>query len=268
MIEPKLLIMKKGAPAGCIGAIDKDLTPGSKCGPAIRNVFLVECCIGGYGSITINDKLFPITPRSAYFLLPGDTVTHRADEVEPREGFYVSFWGMEYASILKRAGISADHPFAPPEAFDEILEHTKAIYEMQGDADLGAEMRRQSHLYAVFGALLRSSDTTDTNARVARAIGYMETNYPNPISVELLADEVGLERSYLSTLFKEHTGTSPHAYLTSIRVKMAAQLMQDDRYSMSEIAEAVGLQAQNFARIFRRELGVTPLEYKRAQNKK
>ena len=131
-----------------------------------------------------------------------------------------------------------------------------------------SELRRQSHLYAIFGALLRTSDTTDTNARVARAIGYMETNYPNPISVELLADEVGLERTYLSALFKEHTGISPHAYLTSVRVKMATELMRDERYSMSEIAEAVGLAPQNFARIFRRELGVTPLEYKRAQEKK
>jgi len=255
--------MKKGAPAGCIGAIDKDLTPGAKCGPVIRNVFLVECCTSGYGSITINDREYPIAPRSAYFLLPGDTVTHRADLKQPREGYYVAFWGVEYASILKRAGISADNPFAPPEAFDEILLRCKAIFEMQSDADLGAELRRQSHLYAIFGALLRSSDITDTNARVARAIGYMETNYPNPISVELLADEVGLERTYLSTLFKEHTGTSPHAYLTSIRVKMATELMQDDRYSISEIAEAVGLAPQNFARIFRRELGVTPLEYRR-----
>ena len=148
--------------------------------------------------------------------------------------------------------------------FDEILIHSKEIYDMQSDADLGAELRRQSHLYAIFGALLRSSDTTDTNARVARAIGYMETNYPNPISVEQLADVVGLERTYLSTLFKEHTGTTPHAYLTSVRIKMAAELIRTDRYSMSEIAEAVGLAPQNFARIFRREIGVTPLEYKRA----
>ena len=199
--------------------------------------------------------------------MPGDTITHRADEKEPREGYSVSFWGVEYASIIKRAGMSAKNPFVPPESFDEILLHSKAIYEMQGDVDLGAELRRQGHLYAIFGALLRSSDTTDTNARVAHAIGYMETHYPNPISVELLADEVGLERTYLSTLFKEHTGTSPHAYLTSVRVKMAAQLMQDDRYSMSDIAEAVGLQPQNFARIFKRELGITPLEYKKTHQK-
>jgi AraC-like DNA-binding protein len=46
---------------------------------------------------------------------------------------------------------------------------------------------------------------------------------------------------------------------------MATELMQDDRYSVSEIAEAVGLAPQNFARIFRRELGVTPLEYKRGK---
>ena len=39
--------------------------------------------------------------------------------------------------------------------------------------------------------------------------------------------------------------------------------MLDGLYSMAEIASAVGLDSQNFARIFKREVGVTPLEYKR-----
>ncbi len=243
--------------------IDKNIPPGVKYGPATRDVFLVECCLKGYGKIIINNNEYPITPRSAYFLFPGDTVTHITDTEEPREGYWCAIEGLQVASSLKKAGITSTSPFAPPEAFDEIYAHVEALYMSRDETDLGADLRRTSHLYSILGALLRTGEVTDKNAWVQKAIGYMETNYPDDISVASLASEIGLDRCYFSTLFKSQTGVTPYAYLTYLRVKKAASLIKDGGYSMSEIAEAVGLVPQNFARIFRREIGISPREYKK-----
>ena len=57
--------------------IDENLEPGVKCGPVQRDVFLIECCVSGYGGIEINGVKFPITPRSCYFLLPNKMVPSR-----------------------------------------------------------------------------------------------------------------------------------------------------------------------------------------------
>ena len=91
----------------------------------------------------------------------------------------------------------------------------------------------------------------------------METNYHNDISVTTLANEIGLERSYFSTVFKAKTGVSPYAYLTSLRIKKAVSLMKEGWLTTGEIASAVGLDPQNFARIFQREHGMSPRQYRK-----
>jgi len=243
--------------------IDKNLAPGIKYGPVQRSVFLIECCVSGYGAIEINGVEFPITPRSCYFLFPGDTVTHSADEVEPRSGFWCSMDGLQIAGALKQAGISSSSPFAPPELFDEINSRLEEMYRTREENDLGADMRRTAHIYAILGALLRTSTVTDKNSSVQKAIGYMETNYHMDLSVAALAGEIGLDRSYFSTLFKSQTGLSPHEYLTQLRVKKAAALLKDTAYSVAEISEAVGFDSGNFSRIFKQAIGMTPLEYRK-----
>ena len=89
----------------------------------------------------------------------------------------------------------------------------------------------------------------------------METNYHENITVEDIAYEIGLDRSYFSTLFKTQTGKTPHAYLTSLRIKKACTLMMQVDLSVSEAAQSVGLDPRNFARLFKKETGKTPKEY-------
>ena len=243
--------------------IDENLRPGAKCGPVQRDVFLIECCVSGYGTIEINGTVFPITPRSCYFLFPGDTVTHGADEHEPRCGYWCAMSGLQIASALKKAGISSSSPFAPPELFDDINSRLEEMYKTREENDLGADMRRTAHIYAILGALLRQGTSTDKYSSVQKAIGYIEANYHKDISVATLAAEIGLDRSYFSTLFKSQTGTSPHEYLTQLRVKKAASLLRESAYSVSEISEAVGFDSGNFSRSFKQIVGMTPLEYRK-----
>ena len=252
-------------PFVCFCGIDENLEPGIKYGPVCRDVFLIECCVTGYGSIDINGVTFPITPRSCYFLFPGDTVTHSADTVNPRCGYWCAVGGLQVATVLKQAGISSSSPFAPPELFDEINSRLEELYRTREENDLGADMRRTAHIYAILGALLRSSTATDKYSSVEKAIGYMETNYHKDISVATIACEIGLDRSYFSILFKSQTGISPHEYLSLLRVKKAAMLLKESAYSVAVISEAVGFDSGNFSRIFKQVTGMTPLEYRKTQ---
>lgn len=242
---------------------DYGLLPGAHYGPVTRDVFIIECCTRGYGAIEINNASYPVLPGCCYFLMPGDLVTHRADEKEPREGYWCSVDGLQIASALKKAGISSTSPFAAPEAAQRIQPILKKLYDTRTENDTGADMRRTACIYEILGELLRTATATDKNVWVQKAVGYMEANYPSDISVASLAAEIGLDRSYFSTLFKEHTGISPHAYLISLRIRKAAYLIKEGSYTVADVAEAVGLDAQNFSRLFKRETGISPREYKK-----
>ena len=246
-------------PVVCHSGRDENLEPGIKFGPVIRDIYIVECCTGGFGSVIINGIEFPVKKGDCYFLFPGDTVIHTASETYPREGVWCAMDGLQIGSVLHKAGITSTAPFAPADAFSDITSAVSRVVDMREENDAGADLRRTALIYTVLGSLMRyTSATSDKNIWVKNAIGIMETEYHESITVEDIAFEIGLDRSYFSTLFKARTGKTPHAYLTSLRIKKACTLMQDKGLSVSEAASSVGLDARNFARLFKKETGYTP----------
>ena len=252
----------KEEPTICHCGRDENLQPGIRFGPVIRDIYIVECCTAGFGSVIINGNEFPIKKGDCYFLFPGDTIIHTADETYPREGVWCAMDGLGIGAVLRKAGITSTSPFANPDAFCEITDAVNKIVDMREENDGGADLRRASLVYAVLGALMKhTSAISDKNIWVKRAVGIMETNYHESITVEDIASQTGLDRSYFSTLFKEQTGKTPHAYLTSLRIKKACTLMEQEDLSVSEAAQSVGLDPRNFARLFKKETGKTPKEY-------
>lgn len=242
---------------------DENIKPGQTFGPVIRDIFILECCTEGSGSVIINGKEFSVKAGDAYFLLPGDAVKHTASFDKPREGYFCAFYGSEIAMLIQQSGISSENPYVASEFFDEILDRVKAMYNMNSDNDPGAKYRLLSHLYGILGTILRNGKKTDSNIWIERSRGYIEANYSEDINASAIAMEIGLDRSYFSSLFKRETGITPYTYLTSVRVEKAATLIKNSSYSIGKIAEMVGLDPQNFSRIFKKQTGLSPKEYRR-----
>lgn len=243
---------------------DENLAPGATFGPIIRSVYIFECCTSGYGSVIINGREFSVSPGDFYILLPGDTVTHTASTTNPRRGYWCALDGLGIGEVLASCGISASDPFAPKELFSVLLSCMESLFKMRNETDTGSEFRRTAYIYTMLGELLRHVQKSDSHVPIRRAIGIMETHYNTALNVQSLADSVGLERSYFSTLFKNATGLTPHSYLTKLRVQRFCALIKSKDIPISLAAEYVGLDPQNFARVFKRETGKTPYEYKRS----
>lgn len=261
MTQPRVGMLRQEMPEVYACAYDRDLQPGVRYGPVIRDLFYFECNTGGYGAVIINGREFSVGPGDCYFIHPGDTVTYIADFVKPREGVWCAVDGMQVGRALAQAGITPEKPFAPRELFPALAAEMEGLAEMWEDTDPGAPLRRAAHICRFLGILLSNSGGQGRSDWLSRVMGYMEANYYRPITVRELAREAYLERSYFSVRFRELTGQAPHAFLTSLRVQKACSLMLHTRCSVSGAAELVGLDARNFARLFKRETGKTPREY-------
>ncbi len=248
-------------PRVCYSGEDRDLSPGAVCGPIIRDVYIIECNTSGYGSVVVNGREFQVSPGDCYILFPGDTIIHTASFEKPRCGVWCAASGEETGRILKDAGISPENPFAPPELFDELMQEIREITLMRDDTDPGAELRRCGHLYNFLGILMKNNRTAANDEWLTHAIGYMETHYAETITVTDIASAAHLHRTYFSVRFKEKTGMTPHAYLSSLRIRKACELMRKMNCQVSETAELVGLDSVNFSRIFKKETGMTPLRF-------
>ena len=253
--------MSRQEPAVLYCEREYNLLPGQRYGPITRKVYIIECCVEGYGSVIINGHEFSVSPGDCYILLPDVTVIHTADTAEPRKGYWCAVDGLNLGSIFKEAGISAQNPFAPAELFDELCFCLKKMVDDWRCDDVGKAFRETAYIYEFLGALMRGSKTTVHDDRIERALGLMEARFHEHLNVDEIAREVGLERSYFSVVFKEKTTVSPHKYLTSLRIRKACDLLEKEHCSISDAATATGLDPCNFARIFKRETGKTPIEY-------
>jgi len=98
---------------------------------------------------------------------------------------------------------------------------------------------------------------------VARAKEYIKTHFGKDISLDDVSREVNISPYYFSKLFKEETGENFIEYVTAIRMEKAKELLAGSDKSMKEIGLDVGYADPNyFSRIFKKNMGVTPTEYK------
>ena len=246
-------------------AYDRDLPPGTRYGPVVRDLYIVECCTKGAGSVIINDREIFFGAGDCYIIPPGQKVIHTADPITSREGVYCAIDGRIVAKTVSDVGITPENPFVSPECFDGMVEVVTRMIELSSDTDMGADLRRIACIYELLGIISKPKLAKNKNVWVEKAIGFMETNYHKSITVENIADSIGLERSYFSTLFKSRMGISPHAYLSELRVRKSVVLLGDGNYSVADAAEAVGLDPRNFARLFRQITGRKPNDLKNKQ---
>lgn len=94
-------------------------------------------------------------------------------------------------------------------------------------------------------------------------LDYIYEHLHEPIRMEQLAHFVGLNASYLSTLFKRETGVSISEYILSKRMEAAKNMLKFSEYSYSEIAATLAFSSQShFSRAFKKQTGYTPKAYR------
>ncbi|MDH6304430.1 signal transduction histidine kinase/ligand-binding sensor domain-containing protein/DNA-binding response OmpR family regulator [Parabacteroides sp. PF5-5] len=98
---------------------------------------------------------------------------------------------------------------------------------------------------------------------IQKAIEYTEVNIANPdFSVEELSRELGMSRVHLYKKLLSLTGKSPIEFIRIIRLKRAAQLLQESQLTVSEIAYEVGFNnPKYFRKYFKEEFGILPSQY-------
>ena len=99
---------------------------------------------------------------------------------------------------------------------------------------------------------------------IREAIDYVKENYQSDVTVEDMARQTGLNRSYFGKVFKVATGKSPQQYLIGYRMSKAMELLKLTALPVAEVGRAVGYPNQlHFSRAFKNALGVSPRDWRR-----
>lgn len=118
-------------------------------------------------------------------------------------------------------------------------------------------------------ALQRNQDTNlEVRRIVRRAVAYIHEHYMEPIVRKEIAGYVNLSPRHLDRCFSEELDITPIAYLNRFRLQQARRLLEDTELNISEVAAAVGFSDSSyFCRVFRRDMEMSPSDYRRNRTK-
>lgn len=142
----------------------------------------------------------------------------------------------------------------------------REMYESEGehDRDILVEALFLKLFHAVKPYMIVSNDLScksETNI-VAKGREYIDEHFTENFPISDAAEVCGLSESYFYRAFKRSEGITPVEYRTSLRIRLAAELLEGGNHSVEQICGMAGFSSSAYFRnVFREYTGVNPKEY-------
>ncbi len=237
-------------------------------GPAVRDHVLLHFVASGQGSFYTRGEVYPLGPGQGFAIFPDQITTYRADKLDPWRYFWVGFAGYDAEPMARQAGLSRECPVF---SFGDVARVIALAGQMRRDA---AELRQGAlaalgGLYQMMALIAERGTPPETDPAQGyceKALWFMRGNYSHRISIEDVADYVGLSRSQLFRVFQKGLGVSPKECLTQIRVKRALELIEGSQLTLDQVAASCGIgSGARLNALLRAAVGMSAGQYRRAR---
>lgn len=232
---------------------EEDCAPDFHTGPTSRQYYLLHFIFKGSGAFTVNDKEYRLSKGQIFILHPYEITKYRADPDDPWHYCWIGFETTLDIPLLKDNYLldfpKAEHIFRALKDSD-MIDREKEYYICGKIFELFSMLQQKPY------------SKSKASEYIIKAKNYIDTNYVNPITIEQLANDLNINRSYFSTAFRKHLGRSPQQYLVDVRLDKAAELIANYGYSISAAAMSSGYtDIFNFSKMFKQKFGVSPTAY-------
>jgi AraC-like DNA-binding protein len=228
----------------------------------------------GKGMLKTNTVSFPLSEETIFIVFPLSETNIIPDADNPLSLSWVGFSGYMIEHYLLRGGITPVYPISYDTSDHKIRMHFGEI-NAAAHKPANRYCTMVSNLYAIFALLLDNCYKTtypekySDNYFFIKALEYIEIYYRTNVSIENLADNIGISRKHLYLIFKHAISIPPKNYLIFFRLDKAASLLEGRNLSVEEISQMVGYATPNyFAKEFKRITGFSPTTYKEKIRKK
>ncbi|MBL8993721.1 MAG: AraC family transcriptional regulator [Spirochaetia bacterium] len=235
----------------------------------LRHHFIFHLISGGEGTLKTDTATFSLKKGDGFFVLPNERVRYQASQTRPWQYLWVGFTGVRVMEILALAGIRPENPVVRGIESKEFSQQMERIVTVVRIKKNGYEVKANGILYDLVARLIESNTEAPIlvsprqDEYVDRITRFIAVNYGQELSVTQLAAAVGLDRSYLTLLFKKKTGMSLNDYLIHFRMEKAKELLLGPGLSINEISFSVGYSdPYAFSKRFKKITGMNPNEFR------
>lgn len=244
--------------------------PGHDYGPAVRDHFLIHYILEGEGKFYVGEKVYKLRKNQGFLICPDIVTYYQADYENPWHYIWVGFNGLKAESYLRRASITADNPVFTYDCDDYIKNCLKEMIKAE-NVKKGREIKLTGLLYLFLSRLIEINgndriacdDEDSKELYVKKSVEYIQRNYSRKLTVSSMAKYIGIDRSYLGSLFKQYLGISPQQYIMKFRIDKACELMRNPALSIGDISRSVGYEDQLlFSKTFKKIKGISPKAFR------
>jgi AraC-like DNA-binding protein len=189
-------------------------------------------------------------------------------ESESWQFLYICLNGREVLRAV--ADVHASHgPVLPLAPNGPTMLAAAAIAEHARDGAIASPFRASALAYSLAMSLLEETGGTTASPPTRRvtqpAADYCRNHLRDEVTVATLARVCDLSQWHFSRVFKSEHGLTPNAFLQVERIREAARLLRDTDEPLKVIAAECGfLDANYLGKVFRRQMGVSPGEFRRS----
>lgn len=243
--------------------------PGYSFGPYVRQHYVMHIVIEGKGQLQICGKHYDIQKNQAFLLWPGEESVYQADEEDPWVYSWVGFHGLIAEKLTGIMGFSKEDRAVIN--ITDAVELTGYISSMLEHRELtfASYLRREAWLELLIAEIVNDADVPEETSKLSEeayvdmAIEEIVNHYDHPVKVSGIARKIGINRSYLSSIFKKRMGISPQQFLINYRLENAAQILAQTSMAIRTVAASVGYaDSLTFSKAFRQRYGMSPTEYR------
>ena len=227
--------------------------------------YRVHLVTKGEGEVHMGNLVAAVREGDVFFTFPAMPYLVTGD----LQYLYISYLGVRAAAETERCGVCA-RCFV----FKELGELEPFwLHALQTNAALTDLAAESVLLYtlSVIGSRSLSSVAIPTAAsdNFALVKAYIDTHFCDPaLCVDAVSDYFSYNTKYISTLFKKQMRVGISAYIRTLRLNRATELLEKGELSIAEIAHAVGFRDPlYFSKLFKSHTGLSPKNYqaKRSQ---
>lgn len=219
---------------------------------------------GGEGSLHTAHGVFPV--RGDDIFVTFSAKPYFIENSGGLEYIYTGFTGIRAAGLLERAGISPAHPVmnGNAELTGRWMSDFAAVTE--NGMDLAAEGLILSTLAMLCGSD-KAEKESPSDSGILQIKKYIDLNYTDSsLSLTSVSGLFGYSPKYVSAAFMKLVMCQFSAYLSGLRMKHAAELLESGVYNISETASECGFRdAMYFSKAFKKAFGVSPKQYRKSR---
>lgn len=202
---------------------------------------------------------------SVVVVMPRTPMKYGISYAQPsRRTYWLHFTGSYAEELVRACGFGGGGIFRLPDEAGATAAFTALLDEMRHPPTPLNRIRAAAAAVMLLTQLGRSLERGERRRRLPRSIAYIREHFTEDIDKEQLAAMDGLGQSRYHAIFRRVMGRTPAAYITYLRIAKAQELLLDLDMPIAEVAAECGYEDPlYFSRVFRREVGVSPSEYRR-----